>query len=201
MAERNLLLIGKAVEIDPLMPEVRAMMSREGIYLASDSAAPGHTVPLMVMGDALYCVQLDARVDPERFKPTAQISGPFYAPGEEQPLDMRWPVLMPACPFCGGPPCPIVARADYPFGQAPLQDDYGDEGLHVTGYVFCHECGADGPKHTEWIFSREQYAEVERAAVKGWSDRNSRHRAMYTSGLPKGLNLYPRPAEEGPDNG
>lgn len=195
MAERNLLLIGQAEEVDPLLPEVRAMMSRQGVYLASDASIPGQTVPLVVTGGELWCVVLDKRLDPERFLPTAQLAGPFYAPGEEQPVDASGPVLMPACPFCGGPPCPIVARADYPYGAAPLVDEYGDDGLHVSGYVFCHECGADGPKHTEWIFSREDYHEIERRGVALWCNRNSRHRAAYTSGLARGLNTYPRPDE------
>ena len=199
MADRNLLLVGQAQEIDLLLPEVRQMMSRQGIYLASDSARPGMTVPLVVSAGELWCMELDTRIDPERFLPTAQIAGPFYAPNEEQPVGQELPVLMPACPFCGGPPCAIVSRADHPYGGAPLQDDYGDDGLPVEGYVFCHECGADGPKHEAIIYTRGDYNVAEREGVRLWCDRTSRHRALYSAGVPEGLNHYPRPARERSD--
>ena len=85
MAEHNLLLIGQAEEIDLLLPEVHAMMDREGIYLAADTARPGFTVPLVVMNGRVYSMQVDTELDPARFHPTVRIAGPFYAPSEEQP--------------------------------------------------------------------------------------------------------------------
>lgn len=196
MADRNLLLVGQAEEIDLLLPEVRLMMSRQGIYLASDTKRPGMTVPLVVTAGELWSINLDAALDPARFKPSVQIAGPFYAPDEEQELVFRLPVLMPACPFCGGPPCPIVARGDHPFGAAPLQDEYGEDGLAVEAYVFCHECGADGPKHQKTIYSRDEYAAAEVEAVRLWCDRTSKNRRLYVAGVPEGLNHYPRPARD-----
>jgi len=85
VAEHNLLLIGQAEEIDLLLPEVHAMMDREGIYLAADTARPGFTVPLVVMNGRVYSMQVDTELDPARFHPTVRIAGPFYAPSEEQP--------------------------------------------------------------------------------------------------------------------
>ncbi len=79
----NPILIGKAEEIDLLLPAVRQMMERQGIYLASDTERPGWTVPLAVNAEGLWSMQLDSRLNPERFKDTVQIAGPFYAPGEE----------------------------------------------------------------------------------------------------------------------
>lgn len=79
----NPILIGKAEEIDLLLPAVRQMMERQGIYLASDTERPGWTVPLVVNAEGLWSMQLDTQLDPERFKDTVQIAGPFYAPGEE----------------------------------------------------------------------------------------------------------------------
>lgn len=196
MADRNPILIGQAVEIDLLLPEVRQMLSRQGIYLASDTARPGYTVPLVVTADGLWCMELDSKLDPEHFLPTVQIAGPFYAPNEEQELAFGLPVLMPACPFCGGPPCPIVAKGNYPYGVAPLQDEYGDDGLAVEAYVFCRECGADGPKHQEVIHSRAAHAAAEVEAVRLWSDRTSKNRCLYAAGVPEGLNHYPRPARD-----
>jgi hypothetical protein len=87
MADRNLLLIGQAEEIDLLLPEVRAMLDREGIYLAGDTARPGFTVPLVVMNGRVYSMQVDTELDPARFHNTVRIAGPFYAPGEGQPAD------------------------------------------------------------------------------------------------------------------
>lgn len=84
---RNPILIGQVETIDLLRPEVRTMMQRQGIYLASDSARPGFTVPLVVNADGLFSVIIDKRLDPERFLDTVQIAGPFYALGEEiQPI-------------------------------------------------------------------------------------------------------------------
>lgn len=80
---RKPILIGQVETIDPLLPEVRAMMQHQGIYLARDSARPGFTVPLVVNADGLFSVIIDKRLDPERFLDTVQIAGPFYAPGEE----------------------------------------------------------------------------------------------------------------------
>ncbi len=79
----NPILIGRAEEIDLLLPAVRQMMERQGIYLASDTERPGWTVPLVVNAEGLWSMQLDSRLNPERFKDTVQIAGPFYAPGEE----------------------------------------------------------------------------------------------------------------------
>lgn len=103
------------------------------------------------------------------------------------------PVLLPPCPFCKGPPSPIVAKADYPYGGAPLQDDYGDDGLDVETYVFCHECGADGPKSTLTIYDRKDWFVAERTGVDNWVRRDDRHLDLYQGGEPEGLNLYPRP--------
>ncbi|MDV7209926.1 Lar family restriction alleviation protein [Azotobacter beijerinckii] len=96
------------------------------------------------------------------------------------------------CPFCEGPPAVIVTNAEYPYGEAARQSDYGDEGHWVEGYVFCHECGADGPKHEELIFDAEGYDEVKRAGARLWQERNDRHRSLYDASKAEGLNLYPR---------
>lgn len=80
---RNPILIGQAEVIDVLPPEVRTMLQRQGIYLASDSARPGFTVPLVVNADGVWSMEIDGRLDPEHFHKTVRISGPFFAPGEE----------------------------------------------------------------------------------------------------------------------
>lgn len=106
-------------------------------------------------------------------------------------------VLLPPCPFCEGPPCPFVQNGDS--GAAPSLDDYGDAGLEVCAFVFCHECGSQGPEVEEVIYDRDDYFNVERAAVELWCRRDNRHRDLYDAGAPDGLNLYPRPDEGGDD--
>lgn len=107
------------------------------------------------------------------------------------------PILMPPCPFCEGPPCPIVRNDSPNRGAAPLLDDYGDCGLEVRAFVFCHECGSEGPSVEEVIYNRGGYLRAERDAVDLWCQRDTRHRCLYDGGEEDGLNLYPRPGEEG----
>lgn len=185
----NPILIGQAEEIDLVAAEIRSMLAVPGIYLASDSARPRYTVPLYVNDGKVCSMVVDTELAPTRFHPTVQIAGPFYSPEA-----LTFPLTMPPCPFCGGPPCPIVTKADWPYGAAPFEDDYGDEGLAVEAYVFCHECGAQGPK-TDWttIDTKEDYLAVEREGVLNWCRRNSRHLGLYECGLPEGLNVHPRP--------
>jgi hypothetical protein len=78
---------------------------------------------------------------------------------------------VPNCPFCGGPPCTIVAKAAYPYGEAPKQEDYGDDGLSVRAYVFCHSCGAEGPDCEAELYSRDDYLSAKQLAVSYWSKR------------------------------
>lgn len=44
----NMLLIGKAEEIDMVKPEVRAMLALEGLWAGGDSRVPQMLVPLLV---------------------------------------------------------------------------------------------------------------------------------------------------------
>lgn len=101
-------------------------------------------------------------------------------------------IAMAPCPFCKGPPQPIVQ--DYERGgEAAFHDDYGDDGLIVKAFVFCHECGAEGPSTESVIYSREEYLEAEAAAVILWQQRDARHSDLFAASAAEGLNLYPRP--------
>ena len=101
-------------------------------------------------------------------------------------------LTLPPCPFCEGPPSVIVAKADYPYGDAPKLNDYGADGLDVEAYVFCHECGADGPKHEALLYDEDSYDAAERDGAELWISRTNKHRDLYDAGLAEGLNLYPR---------
>ena len=86
---------------------------------------------------------------------------------------------MKPCPFCGGPPVALVANYLPPYGAAPEKDDYGDDGLYVNAYVFCHECGANGPGYETLIFGRAEYVLAEDAGIALWELRDARHRHLY----------------------
>lgn len=88
-------------------------------------------------------------------------------------------MIMKPCPFCEGPPVAFVKNGLYPYGAAPKQDDYGDEGLNVSGLVFCHECGANGPEHDDLIFNKQDYDRALQAGIALWEGRDSRHRSLY----------------------
>lgn len=104
---------------------------------------------------------------------------------------MAEPITVPSCPFCEGPPVPFVSIAGAG-GFALLQGDYGDEGLEVEAFVFCHECGAQGPTVEETIYTCDDYHRVELEAVNLWVNRDARHRDLYDAGEADGLNRYPR---------
>lgn len=96
------------------------------------------------------------------------------------------------CAFCGGPPVPFVQLA----GSAPRQADYGDGGLSVEAFVFCHECGANGPTFEDDIFDASDYDQAMAEGVRLWQDRDGRHSDLYEANAAEGLNLFPRPDME-----
>ena len=102
--------------------------------------------------------------------------------------------LLP-CPFCEGPPVPIVVRAFKGGGCFPDSELAGEDGLDVKAYVFCHECGADGPAVDDLAFSRAECDELERQAVALWQERGSKNRNLYDGGELEGLNEFPRADE------
>ncbi|MSU98452.1 hypothetical protein EB795_31810 [Pseudomonas mandelii] len=105
------------------------------------------------------------------------------------------PVVLCPCPFCGGPPVTIITNAFYPRQPAEKLADYGDDGLDVESYVYCHECGARGQKAEDRIYDAEHYAEVIAEGVALWNTRNERHGDLYASSAAAGRNLFPRADE------
>jgi len=108
---------------------------------------------------------------------------------------MADPIKLLPCPFCEGPPVPIV-QAGHANGWLALQDDYGDAGADAYAFVFCHECGTEGPHaRTYLVYDRADYLALETEAVRLWNQRDARHRKLYDGGDANGLNLYPRQDE------
>lgn len=99
------------------------------------------------------------------------------------------------CPFCEGPPCPIVVRTFNGGGCFPDSELAGENGLDIKAYVFCHECGAKGPALDDVAFSREECNDLEALAVDMWQSRTAKHRNLYDGGERDGLNEYPRADE------
>ncbi|BDE75207.1 Lar family restriction alleviation protein [Delftia lacustris] len=79
--------------------------------------------------------------------------------------------LVLVCPFCGGPPCPFVGKAEHPYGAAAKQDDYGDDGLLVQAHVFCHSCGSEGPIFEGTLYTRDDYLRAKQLAITYWNKR------------------------------
>ncbi|WP_440468075.1 hypothetical protein ACKI1H_07855 [Pseudomonas sp. YH-1] len=102
-------------------------------------------------------------------------------------------VLLKPCGFCGGPPVPFVQLASQGFGSAPRLDSYGDDGLSVEAFVYCHECGANGPMFAEDIFDASDYDQAMAEGVRLWQDRDNRNSDVYQANAADGQNIFPRP--------
>lgn len=96
------------------------------------------------------------------------------------PFDDEQPTqTLPACPFCGGPPMVVVAIEQPPLGVAPRQCSYGCGGLDIAASTFCHECGAEGPKHYDVIFSLTDYDAAAEVAAELWTERTEKNGHLY----------------------
>jgi len=103
-------------------------------------------------------------------------------------------VILKPCAHCGGPPVPFVQLASQGFGAAPRMDSYGEDGLSVEAFVYCHECGATGPMFAEDIFDASDYDQAMAEGVRLWQDRDGRHADLYEANAE--LNVFPRPDME-----
>ena len=74
---KNLLLIGQAEEIDPVQPQVRAMLENEGVYIGGDSKQPELTVILFSQAGKIICMKPDMELAPDRFLDTLTLHGPY----------------------------------------------------------------------------------------------------------------------------
>lgn len=95
------------------------------------------------------------------------------------------PVKVSPCPFCEGPPVPFATSHVIGFSFKP-------DGSMVDAHVFCHECGAEGPKVEDLCWDEEDVAPLIDRAVLLWETKNNRHRCLYDAGDAEGLNLHPR---------
>ena len=80
----NPILIGQVQEIDLQPPAIRAMVNNPGIYLCGDTSIPEYTVPVASIDGVLHSMTLDDVLDPERFKATVTVAGPFFKHGDMQ---------------------------------------------------------------------------------------------------------------------
>ncbi|HFK9564036.1 Lar family restriction alleviation protein [Pseudomonas aeruginosa] len=125
------------------------------------------------------------------------VDGPHAWPVQLHPSnkDSADAINLPPCPWCEGPPVVLVARTFSPFGTVRELTTYGCEGLDVDAYVFCHECGCEGPKCEDVIFNAEDFRRVEREGARLWSERTSRNRHLFDSNAADGHCVYPRSAQ------
>lgn len=99
------------------------------------------------------------------------------------------PVKLLPCPFCEGPPVPLVQDA---LKGGALSDDYlkNEEDGWAKGIVFCHECGCTVETDSQFIYTLEEYKALEYEAVEKWQTRDNRHRSLYDGDEEQ--NYYPR---------
>src|SRR5882762_6151969 len=105
--------------------------------------------------------------------------------------------LLP-CPFCAGPPV-LITRWTYDdclpqHGPMPLPHEHG---IHVTAFVFCHECGSEGPDshdfdHSSICCEKEEVPGVERRAVENWNRRDTKNADLYAANEAEGRCVYPK---------
>ncbi|SIT43761.1 conserved hypothetical protein [Paraburkholderia piptadeniae] len=74
---RNPILIGQAVEIDLLQPQVRAMLNNEGFYIGGDTKQERLMVALVSQGGRVFCLKVDTELEPSRFMPSLTLHGPY----------------------------------------------------------------------------------------------------------------------------
>lgn len=85
--------------------------------------------------------------------------------------------ILSPCPFCGGPPVPFTKEIP----EGGITDSDLNDGVFIESYVFCHECGSQGPVNNELVTGREDIQAVEQNAVALWQERNSRNKELYES--------------------
>lgn len=87
--------------------------------------------------------------------------------------------VLPPCPYCGGPPVPVVVKAAFLGGGCFDWEEIHPEGIDAEGYVFCHECGADGPKSELLVFDKADCEQLMNDGVDLWVNRDTRHSDLY----------------------
>lgn len=90
------------------------------------------------------------------------------------------PIIKAPCPFDGGPAAVSHTRR----GESIPED-----GVVVDAYVWCHECGARGPRVEAFICDRAELWGLMTRAVELWNQRDERNIHLQTAEL----NLFPRP--------
>lgn len=110
------------------------------------------------------------------------------------------PIKMAPCPFCEGPPC--ITAQDYLTGALVDEDHRCDpdaeEWPDFEAHVWCHECGATGPRVDSVSLGMAEplrgfeVADVIRIAIEHWNERHNRVRSAYDHADHNGLNLFPR---------
>jgi hypothetical protein len=106
-------------------------------------------------------------------------------PGKCAHAEIAGNVKLEPCAFCQGPPVVFDDSQVHGFKFAP-------EGSLVSAHVFCHECGAQGPREDDLAWEAGDVRPLRQKVVLLWNARNARHRRLYDAGDASGLNYYPR---------
>ena len=89
-------------------------------------------------------------------------------------------IILKPCPFCGGPPVPILSEDSGSSVSLNLDDTFvkPSEGLYVKALVFCHECGCTGPEVRNLVYSINDAKRLRDGAVRRWQERGGNGRVM-----------------------
>jgi hypothetical protein len=103
-------------------------------------------------------------------------------------------IIMIPCPFCAGPPVLIYQWLDKDgrWGSAIPVPIESHDGHYLKVWVFCHECGCDGPVADDICCDQEEFEELKKQALDNWNRRDERHKELYTVNLAEGRSRYPR---------
>lgn len=96
---------------------------------------------------------------------------------------------MDLCAFCGGPPMVHVGRLRKRF--EPVKR-WPRDGIYLDAYVWCHECGAQGPRVDDSACCDEDVHALQVKAIEEWNRRDQRHADMFEHSVREGLNRFPR---------
>lgn len=105
----------------------------------------------------------------------------------------RYTEMLLPCPFCAGPPV-LISKwfSDGHWVNFPESLPFDDEdGCFIESWVFCHECGVDGPRAEGFCCEQSDVDSVDQKAVENWNRRDERHKELYDANRVEGRCQYP----------
>lgn len=99
------------------------------------------------------------------------------------------------CPFCGGPPAYMAQCLDEGAWKHPMVAISNDNGAFIEAWVFCHECGADGPRAEDICYTQADLDALGKQAYENWNRRDERNKRLYDANVARLSEAAPAPAK------